>query len=366
MPERICARASGLKASGDAGRNDELAALAENDEPVAGQRHRSGEEPILAPAHLAGPQFDGAEALAELLAPVESVQDAIVVDARRIVVRQDLVRRPQLVERRAVEAEQPGARSVLGRDENQIADHERRRHVDRCRHPRAPRALKLHLPCCGIQTDQSRARKKDRDTPSRDRRSSRRRVARLVVRSRSTEAFPVFASNATMPAFGPPTLASTRPSSTSGDPAAPKNPFGTRKRCMRVHAPDARALRQVDGVELPLRTERVDDAVRDDRHRARTLVESEVVAVGRRVGVAPLARARARIDRFDNLLVPDAVEQDDAPLGDDRAAESLADVLAPDDARSLRRPRSRRAPVRGTRRCARDRGTAASLRPQRG
>ena len=96
VPGRICARASGVNASGDAGGKDELAVLAQNDQPVAGQRHGAGAEPILAPAHLARSQFDRAEALAELLAPMEAVQDAVAMDARRVVVGQRLIRRPDL------------------------------------------------------------------------------------------------------------------------------------------------------------------------------------------------------------------------------------------------------------------------------
>jgi hypothetical protein len=41
---------------------------------------------------------------------------------------------------------------------------------------------------------------------------------------------PVFASKATTPALSPPMLAMTSPPSTSGEPAAPKYPFGTLKR----------------------------------------------------------------------------------------------------------------------------------------
>ena len=54
--------------------------------------------------------------------------------------------------------------------------------------------------------------------------------------------------------------------------------------------------------------------------------------------VTPLGGARAWIQRFNNLLVRDSVEQDDSPLSHDRPAETLPHVLAPHDARPLRAP----------------------------
>ena len=46
----------------------------------------------------------------------------------------------------------------------------------------------------------------------------------------------------------------------------------------------------------------------------------------------PLRLAAGGIDRFDDLAIRDAMEEDDAILNDDRPAESLTDRPAPDDA----------------------------------
>ena len=91
MPWQYLRTGERLEAVGRCGRNDQLAALPKNHEPIAGKRHRSGEESILTPTHLPGPQFDGSEALAELLASMESVEVPVVVHARRVVVREGLV-----------------------------------------------------------------------------------------------------------------------------------------------------------------------------------------------------------------------------------------------------------------------------------
>ncbi len=91
-------------------------------------------------------------------------------------------------------------------------------------------------------------------------------------------------------------------------------------------------------MQLPLRTERVHDPVRNHWHSTWTLVEAEVIPVGGRVRVTPLGGTRAWIERLDNLLARDSVEQDDSPLGHDRPAETLPYVLAPDDARPLGAP----------------------------
>jgi hypothetical protein len=61
---------------------------------------------------------------------------------------------------------------------------------------------------------------------------------------------------------------------------------------------------------LALRAERVDHAVRHDRHGARSLVEAEVVAIGGGIGIPPDRRARLDVERFDDLFVADAMEQD--------------------------------------------------------
>ena len=92
-------------------------------------------------------------------------------------------------------------------------------------------------------------------------------------------------------------------------------------------------------MQLSLGAERVDDAVGDDRRGARPFVEAEVVAVCRRVLVPPHRRARPGVERIDDLLRADAMENDDPILDDDRCGEALADGLAPHDPRPLRRPR---------------------------
>ena len=91
-------------------------------------------------------------------------------------------------------------------------------------------------------------------------------------------------------------------------------------------------------MELSFGAIRIDDAVGHDGHSARPLVKAEVVSVGRRIRVTPLRRACLGIERIDNLLVANAMKQDDASLDDDGTAESLSDRHAPDDLRPLGRP----------------------------
>ena len=123
----------------------------------------------------------------------------------------------------------------------------------------------------------------------------------------------MLASNATIPApllpSLPPILAMTRPFSTSGDPAAPKKPLRTLKRCIGIDVPDLLARRQVDRGELAFRSEGVDTTVGDDGYGAWSLVKTEVVSIGRRISVAPLAFSCTAVKRLDDLLVLDAVKQ---------------------------------------------------------
>src|SRR5207237_3668096 len=105
-----------------------------------------------------------------------------------------------------------------------------------------------------------------------------------------------------------------------------------------VHAPDPLSAREIHRVELSLGAKGVDDAIGDHGHRARALVEAEIVAVGRRIRVLPQRLAAGGVDSFDDLAIRDAMEEDDAILNDDRAAESLADRPAPDHAWSRSAP----------------------------
>src|SRR5438132_11308733 len=65
---------------------DQLAVLAKDDQPVARKRDRAGLELLRAPLDRSGPQLHRAKGLAEFLAPVKSVQVAVVVDAGRVVI----------------------------------------------------------------------------------------------------------------------------------------------------------------------------------------------------------------------------------------------------------------------------------------
>ena len=110
---------------------------------------------IHAPFDGAGVQIDRAKARVELLTSVESEQEAAGVDARRVVIRQHVVRRPELGELAPLHAQHGGAGLVGGRHEDQIADDERRRGVDRRGGSRSPRPLKEDGARCGIETHQA-------------------------------------------------------------------------------------------------------------------------------------------------------------------------------------------------------------------
>ena len=90
-----------------------------------------------------------------------------------------------------------------------------------------------------------------------------------------------------------------------------EEPLGDAETLHGVHAADARTRLQVNRVKLSLCTERVDDAVGNHGNRARTLVEAEIVPIGGRVGVSPPSGTGPRIERLHDILIPNAVKQDD-------------------------------------------------------
>ena len=87
-------------------------------------------------------------------------------------------------------------------------------------------------------------------------------------------------------------------------------------------------------MQLALGAEGVDDSIGDDRYGARTLVESEVVAIVRGVCVAPDGRAGLGIERLEDFFVADAVKEQHPILDEGRSRKCLTDLLTPDDLRS--------------------------------
>ena len=102
---------------------------------------------------------------------------------------------------------------------------------------------------------------------------------------------------------------------------------------MRVNAPNLLAVVEPQTVEHALCPKRVDLAARDDRAGARPGVEPEAVVIGRRVAEGPDRFAGLGLERLDDVLVTDAVEQDDASVGHRDIREAVADFLLPQDRR---------------------------------
>ena len=161
----------------------------------------------------------------------------------------------------------------------------------------------------------------------------------------------------------PPMLAMTRPSSTSGEPAAPKKPLRHVEPARRVHVPDALAGREIDRVQLSFGAEGVDAAAGDHRHRSRSFVEAEVVAIAswdtrsataaRRCG--PRTPRRLPRARRDGTGSADRRPRPDRQIPGRSVSPRLSSV----------RPRAISPPAaaRCRRRCAAVRDTAASRRP---
>ncbi len=99
-------------------------------------------------------------------------------------------------------------------------------------------------------------------------------------------------------------------------------------------------------MELSFRSEGVHAPVGDDRNGPRSFVEAEVVAVVGPVREAPLAHARPRVERLDDLFATPAMKQNDAPADDDRAGEAFPARDLPDLRPPILGPRlSKRRPA---------------------
>ena len=208
---------------------------------------------------------------------------------------QRLVRVPEIDEVGALDANNPRARAVFRRHEDQVADHERRGGVDRRGDARAPGTPELNLAGGGIESDERRARQKDRETLAANRGARRRRIAALVIAGgpQDLSALGIEGDDAGAAA------ADVRDDAAVLDerrPGAPEEALLRAEALPRVLAPYARALREIDRVQLTFGAERVHDAVNNDRRRARPLVEPEVVAIRGGIRVSPLLVAGARIE----------------------------------------------------------------------
>ena len=132
----------------------------------------------------------------------------------------------------------------------------------------------------------------------------------------------------------PPMLRKMRGPSTKGDPAAPKKPFLTPNSLLASRLQILPPRGELQAVQHAFRAEGVDLPSGDDRGSARAFVKAEIVAVSSRVFEFPDRLARCGVERFDHFFSAEAMEENQAAVGDDGAAEPLADVFFPNDRRA--------------------------------
>ena len=245
-----------------------------------------------------------------------------------VVVRQDVVRRPERFQLPAGGPERRRAGAVRRRGEDQVADHQRRGRVHGRPQPRAPALLEADGAAGRVEADQALAREEDGETLAADVRRHAGGVARLVRRG------------------GPQHVAGIRverrdagvaAADVGDDPAVlhhrragrAEETLADAETLCRVDVPEQLAGLQVDGGEPALRPERDDAPAGRDRHGARPLVEPEVVAVGGRRVVAPERFARRGVQRLQHLPAFEAVEEQHAPARHRRSGEPFADGPPP-------------------------------------
>src|SRR5207245_7347689 len=134
---------------------DEFALFCEHQQLIAGQQERAGSEAVLAPADMAGLQLDATQVATLLLASIEAIEKSIVMNAGSVVIRENVVARPNLFRLRLVEAQEDCARAVTGRQKNQITNHQRHGGANRSTHRRPPRIPEKDLAAGGIERGQA-------------------------------------------------------------------------------------------------------------------------------------------------------------------------------------------------------------------
>ena len=243
-------------------------------------------------------------------------------------VRQGVVGGPDLPQAPAVDLEHAGPGAVLRRREDPVADHERRRGVDRGADARSPAPLEARPTGRRVEAQQRVAGEEDGVRHAAERRPDRRRVARLVARH-GPEHVAGRGVEGDDAGVRPPDVRQHAAVLDERRAGGAEEPLAEPEARPGVDAPDAIAGLEVDGVERTLGPERVDAPPGDDRRGPRPLVEAEVVPVCRRVVVAPDRLPGAGIERLQHLGAALAVEEEQAVAGDDGPREALAHRAAP-------------------------------------
>ncbi len=91
-------------------------------------------------------------------------------------------------------------------------------------------------------------------------------------------------------------------------------------------------------MEPSLRPVGIDGVTIHHRNRSRPFVKPEVVAIRGFVGVPPDLLSGLRIERLEDFLVVDTVEQQHASVGDRRAGETFSHHSAPEHLRPIVTP----------------------------
>ncbi len=164
---------AGLEAGRSRGCLNQLAALGHHQQLVVGDRDDARLQAAFAPAHRAGLQLHAAQFAAVLLPAVEAVEKSVVMHRRCVMGGQHFVARPEDFGRAFLKAQQRRARAVAGRNENLIANHQRRRGAHGRAHRRTPAVSEHHFAIRRVQCDERIARDDQQTSPAAQRRRHR-------------------------------------------------------------------------------------------------------------------------------------------------------------------------------------------------
>src|SRR6266478_279000 len=121
---------------------------------------------------------------------MDAIEKSSVMDAGGIVIRERIIRFPDLLRLVFLELQQNRSRPVTGRQKNEVVDNNRRGRGNRIAHRWTKWKIKEHLPVDWISAHKARPRQKQNITPASDCRRARRRVTRFVIRG-SPKDFPI-------------------------------------------------------------------------------------------------------------------------------------------------------------------------------
>ena len=269
---------------------------------------------------------------------VHAVDVAFVMDAGRPMVLHGGAAAPEHLEAGRLHSQRHRAHIVSRGEKNHVVHHNGRGCVDRLIDARPERVTIAFLARRGLDDEQSVLREEDREPLGMKTPHDRRCIARSVIARLPCDLTRALIQSDEPRAAGSASIEQDQIPLDDGRAADAKKVLLYPELRVQGALPDELAGLQLDAGHRPLRAVGIDTIPIDGGRGSRPAVVLVSIPVLRGVGVSPLRLARPGIQGLDDLVVADALKNDEPPARGNRSAIALSDAAGPEHRRSLGRP----------------------------